>query len=430
MVAEVSAAIADPELAWLFANCFPNTLDTTVGHEISAAGKPDTFVITGDIDAMWLRDSTNQVWPYLSLVNEDPKLKAMFQGLIHRQARSVLRDPYANAFLRIDEGKTHWSSDHTEMRPMVFERKYELDSLCAAVRLACGYYFRSRDASCFDADWLASVELILKTIRHEQADSEEQGETPVYRFERTTRYASDSLTNKGKGNPFRRTGMSRNAFRPSDDACVFQFLVPANAMAVVCLGQLAEVLSECGLAPTAAKEAKTLAEQIEAGIRRHAVVQHNDFGAIFAYEVDGFGGSVLMDDANCPSLLSLPYLGYGLSSDPIYQATRRFVLSPANPFFSKGTAGHGICSPHVGANWIWPISLTMQAMTSSSESEILQCLSALKRCHGGTGFMHEAFWKDDATRFTRPWFAWANSLFGEMLLGVYRSDARLLKANL
>jgi meiotically up-regulated gene 157 (Mug157) protein len=430
VVREVSSKIADAELAMLFSNCLPNTLDTTITHRTDENSKPDTFIITGDIHAMWLRDSTNQVWPYLCFVGVDPALQNLFRGLIRRQAACVLLDPYANAFLETPGEQTHWSSDHTQMNPGVYERKYELDSLCSVLRLSCGYHDRTGDATCFDQTWLDAMRLIVKIIRREQAGSTEWPEKPQYTFERTTPYASDTLTNRGRGNPFRRTGMSRSPFRPSDDAHIFQFLVPANQMAVVCLQKLSKLLSGLGLDPDVAADASALAAEIDLGVKTHGIVDHPRYGRLFAYEVDGFGGTLLMDDANTPSLLALPYLGYCASSDPVYQATRKFVLSADNPFFSKGSAGEGVCSPHVGVGWIWPISVMIRALTSTDDKEIIQSLGILKASHGGTGFMHETFWKDDPTRFTRSWFAWANSLFGELILHLHQDKPELLKARL
>lgn len=425
-IREASRSIANVDLAWLFSNCLPNTLDTTVTLGVDARGRPDSFVITGDIAAMWLRDSTNQVWPYLSLLGDDEGLADLFRGLINRHAACVRLDPYANAFYRDADGVGHWESDHTDMRPGVHERKYELDSLCAVLRLACGYYFQTGDTSCFDYDWLAAIELILQTVRCEQAASDEQGDCPAYVFRRTTPFATDTLTNQGRGNPSARTGMSRSPFRPSDDATTFPYLVPANAMAVVALRDLARLLTETGLATHLAVEAAALSADIDHGIRQHGLVEHRQFGTIYAYEVDGFGGVALMDDANTPGLLSLPYLGYCDAADPVYRATRAFVLSPANPYFFRGKAGEGVGGPHIGPGWVWPMSVTMRALTSDNDDEIRACLRQLVRTHADTGFMHESFWKDDPTRFTRPWFAWANSLFGELILRLSKTRPHML----
>jgi len=420
-IEEVSAAIRDPELAWLFANCLPNTLDTTVTFGFDCGGKPDTFVITGDIDAMWLRDSTNQVWPYLSFLGTDAELRTLIAGLIHRQAACVRLDSYANAFFQDGTQESEWASDKTEMRPGVHERKYELDSLCAFFRLSCGYWAETSDASCFDLGWQNAVAAALDTIELEQAGSEEGISSP-YTFQRVLAGCSAQYPNQ----PSLRCGLSKSPFRPSDDPSLFPFLVPANAMTVVCLRQLAEMLTKVDLALPLGRRAASLAEIIENGLRQHALVSHPVHGEIWAYEIDGFGGRYLMDDANVPSLLSLPYLGYCAKNDPLYQRTRAFVLSPENPYYAEGAAGRGIGGPHVGPGWIWPMSITMQALTSDSDEEIAECLRLLKASHAGTGFIHETFWKDDAARFTRPWFAWANTLFGELLLTLHRERPHLL----
>lgn len=426
MIGDICSRIENAELAWLFSNCYPNTLDTTITFEMDADGRPDTFVITGDIDAMWLRDSTNQLWPYLPLAKTDEYLKNLFRGLIHRQVRCVLIDPYANAFYRTPDEVSEWADDKTEMRPCVHERKYELDSLCAVLRLSCGYYAQTHDASCFDDEWLNAVRLIVQTIQHEQAGTDEQPE-PRYQFQRSALRSTDTLANNGKGFPFRRCGMSRSPFRPSDDAHAFQFLVPANAMAVVVLRKLTELLTATALDVPLAQQAQRLSEQIAQGILAEGIVDHPRHGRMYAFEVDGFGGRCLIDDANVPSLLSLPYLGFYSADDPIYRATRAFILSPDNPYFSQGQAGAGVGGPHIGIGHIWPMSIIMQGLTSTNEDEIIGCVRMLKNTHAGTGFMHESFWKDDASRFTRKWFAWANSLFGELIVSIHQKHPGLLK---
>ena len=420
-IQEVSAAIRDPELAWLFANCLPNTLDTTVTFEHDCDGKPDTFVITGDIDAMWLRDSTNQVWPYLSFLGDDAELQTLIAGVIHRQADCVRLDSYANAFFQDGSQESEWKNDKTEMWPGVHERKYELDSLCAFFRLSCGYWAATNDAACFDADWQSAVAVALDTIELEQAGLEESLSSP-YTFQRISTWGAELYPNR----PFRRCGLSKSPFRPSDDLTLFPFLVPANAMAVVCLRQLAEMLTQLNLCLSLANKAASLAETIDHGLRHHATVNHPTHGEILAYEIDGFGGQYLMDDANVPSLLSLPYLGYCAKDTPLYQRTRDFVLSRDNPYYAKGAAGRGIGGPHVGPGWIWPMSITMQALTSGSDEEIADCLRLLKTTHAGTGFIHETFWKDDPAQYTRPWFAWANTLFGELIVTLHRERPHLL----
>jgi len=260
------------------------------------------------------------------------------------------------------------------------------------------------------------MDTILETVRREQIATPE-GEQPFYHFQRTTPYAHDSLPLRGKGNPGKTCGLSRSPFRPSDDSTVLPYLIPSNAMAVVGLRGLARLCDVLGQ-PERAESARRLAESIDAAIAQFGIVSHPALGKVFAYEVDGFGSFYFMDDANIPSLLSLPYLGYCKADDAIYCNTRKAVLSRHNPYYSEGAAGAGIGGPHVGAGFIWPMSIMMRALTSESETEVRECLSMLKKSHAATGFMHETFWKDDATDFTRPWFAWANTLFGELILHV------------
>src|SRR5439155_18068312 len=428
-IERIDAQVRDRELAWLFGNCFPNTLDTTVTPGKDARGRGDTFVITGDIDAMWLRDSSAQVWPYLPLLRQDDALRRLIAGVVNRQVACVLLDPYANAFLPTAHPPSKWQTDRTEMRPGVYERKYELDSLCSVLRLSVGYFRECRDSSCFDPDWQRAVGLILQTIRTEQRGSEEAPTSP-YRFARKAHRATDTQPMAdGDCYPYRRCGLSRSPFRPSDDACQFAFPVAANAMAVVCLRDLAMMWSELGLPPTSGSDIADLAADIDAGIRRFGVQHHPVYGEIYAYEIDGIGSRVFMDDANVPSLLSLPYLGYCGPNEPIYQRTRRYILSGGNAFYSDGSAGRGVGGPHVGVGWIWPMSIILRALTSVNDREIIECLNLLKSTHAGTGFMHESFWKDDAAKFTRPWFAWANALFGELILTLSRERPQLLSTS-
>jgi len=417
-VRTVARDIADPELAWMFGNCFPNTLDTTVHYE-ETNGRPDAFVITGDIDAMWLRDSSAQVAPYLPFAKGDRALTRLFRGLIERQKRCIRLDPYANAFYR-EPKLGEWQDDLTEMRPGVHERKWELDSLCHALALACAYWRQTGDAFCLDREWQEVLALILDTLAEQQVGA-------AYRFRRRTDLGTETLTLAGFGNPTRQCGLVRSAFRPSDDACILPFLIPANAFLTVALGQAAEAAqTACGNAPLA-RRCRTLRQQVLAGIRLHAIHAHPRHGSVLAYEVDGYGGRIFMDDANIPSLLSLPYLGYCRPDHPLYRRTRRVVLGDDNPYFFRGQAGEGIGGPHVGLGMIWPMAIAMRAMTSLADAEILACLRTLKRTHAGTGFMHESFHQDDPGTFTRPWFGWVNSLFGELILKLHRERPHLLR---
>ncbi|MET0935426.1 MAG: glycoside hydrolase family 125 protein [Luteibacter sp.] len=412
LIAQTKKKIADPELAWLFENCFPNTLDTTV--EVGRLdGYEDTFVVTGDIDAMWLRDSSAQVWPYLPLASKDEALRKLFRGLIRRQARCIAIDPYANAFLPDPKGKSKldWAqSDLTDMHPGVAERKWEIDSLCYPVRLAHGYWQATGDREPFDDAWRASTHLIVKTFREQQR---KDGPGP-YHFQRPSPKPTESQFLDGHGQPTRPVGMIHAMFRPSDDATVYPFNIPGNLFAVVTLRRLAQMHGTFYGDQGFAAECHALADEIAAAVEQYGVVKDPQ-GDYWAYEVDGFGNQLFMDDANVPSLLALPYLET-TSRDARYERTRNRVWSSNNPYFFKGTAGEGIGGPHEGLRMIWPMSIMMKAFTTDDVAEQRQCLHWLKTTHAGTGFMHEAFDQDDPKQFTRVWFAWANTLFGELVV--------------
>ncbi|WP_330443858.1 glycoside hydrolase family 125 protein [Flavobacterium sp. C4GT6] len=421
-ITEFQKNVKDKELAWLFNNCFPNTLDTTVTYA-QKNGRPDTYVITGDIDAMWLRDSSAQVWPYMAFAGKDTKLKNLIAGVINRQTEYILKDPYANAFYRDPNKRGEWTSDHTDMKPGVHERKYEIDSLCYPIRLAYNYWKTTGDTSPFDENWVNAIKTTLKVFRDQQ---EKDGKNP-YSFQRTTQFATDTRALKGYGYPVKPVGLVCSAFRPSDDATVFSFLIPSNFFLVVSMKQAAEMMREIKKDNATAKELEALGAEVDKALKEHAIVNHPKYGKIYAFEVDGFGNSLLMDDANVPSLLGLPYLDAVDVNDPIYQNTRNFVLSTDNPFFFKGTAAEGIGGPHVGMDMIWPMAITMRALTSTDGNEIKECIKILKATHGDTGFMHESFHKDDPKNFTRHWFAWANTLFGELLWDTYKKRPKLLE---
>ncbi len=420
-IREFQDKVADEELTWLFNNCFPNTLDTTVTYT-EPGGRPDTYVITGDIDAMWLRDSSAQVWPYLQLADQDEDLRKLIAGVINRQTRYVLKDPYANAFYDDPEKRGEWASDRTDMQAGVHERKYEIDSLCYPIRLAYNYWKTTGDTAPFDADWQQAIKLTLQTFR----DQQQKDGTNPYTFQRETVHATDTRSLQGKGYPVNPVGLICSAFRPSDDATVFSFLVPSNFFAVVSLGQAAEMMETITGDAATATELRALGDEVGAALQEHAIVDHDQYGRIYAFEIDGFGNRLMMDDSNVPSLLALPYLDAVATDDPVYVSTREFVLSTDNPFFFRGTAAEGIGGPHVGMDYIWPMAITMRGLTSTNDAEIRKCIQSLKSTHAGTGFMHEGFHKDDPTDFTRSWFAWANTLFGEFLWKTYRERPELL----
>lgn len=413
-IVEVQQMLTNPRLAWMFANCFPNTLDTTVHFKDEGEdGLYDTFVYTGDIHAMWLRDSGAQVWPYVQLAGADEHLRNMLAGVINRQFKLINIDPYANAY---NDGATgsEWASDDTgsPANPNVHERKWEIDSHCYPVRLAYHYWKTTGDTSIFGDVWLDAIRNILTTLKTQQR---KDGLGPYY-FLRVTDRQLDTKCCKGWGNPVNPCGLIVSSFRPSDDATTFDFLVPSNFFAVTSLRKAAEILTEVNGQKKLAKECRALADEVEAALKKYAVVNHPEFGQIYAFEVDGFGNYFLMDDANVPSLLAMGYLGDVDIDDPVYQNTRNFVWSKANPYFFKGKAGEGIGGPHVGYDMIWPMSIMMRAFTSRDDKEIKDCIEMLMTTDAGTGFMHESFNKDNPSDFTRKWFAWQNTLFGELIL--------------
>lgn len=410
-IKRVKKLLKNPKLAWMFENCFPNTIDTTVHYRRDKEGKNETFVYTGDIHAMWLRDSGAQVWPYVQLCNRDGKLKDMVEGVIRQQLKLINIDPYANAF---NDGPTggEWMSDLTDMNPNVHERKWEIDSLCYPIRLAYEYWKVTGDDSIFDSEWLKAIGNILETFTTQQRKN---GVGP-YVFQRKTERALDTLNNGGNGSPVNPVGLIVSCFRPSDDATTLQFLVPSNFFAVSVLRKASEILKNVNNDAATAARCDALADEVQQALDKYAVVNHPKYGKVYAFEVDGFGNHYMMDDSNAPSLLSLPYLSDVDVNDPIYQNTRRLVWSQDNPYFFKGKAGEGIGGPHVGYDMVWPMSVMMKAFTSTDDKEIADCIRSVMNTDNETGFIHESYHKDDPANFTRPWFAWQNTLFGELIL--------------
>ena len=426
-IVEVTQMLTNARLRWMFENCFPNTIDTTVRY-YTTDGKADAVVYTGDIHAMWLRDSGAQVYPYIQLANEDDHLRSMLEGTIRRQFRCIIIDPYANAFLDPydPEPNHHWMSDKTKMSLELHERKWEIDSLCYPLRLAYEYWKVTGDTSIFDEFWEQAIKNILITFKEQQ---KKDGHGP-YTFQRETERQLDTMSNDGKGNPVKPVGLIASAFRPSDDATTFQFLIPSNFFAVTSLRKASEILTEINKNSEMAKECTDLANEVEAALKQYAIHNHPKYGQIYAFEVDGFGNQLLMDDANVPSLLAMAYLGDIDINDPIYQNTRNFVWSEDNPYFFKGKVSEGIGGPHIGYDMIWPMSIMMKAFTSQDDDEIRWCIKTLMTTDAGTGFMHESFHIDDPNNFTRSWFAWQNTLFGELIIKLINDGKLELLNNL
>ena len=419
LIASFLPRFIDPDLGTMFSNCLPNSLDTTI---VSASAN-DSFVITGDIPAMWLRDSTNEVIAYMQFAPQDAPLRDMLHGVVMRQCRSVLIDNYANAFNIDANGNGHQDDPRTPpMTKSVFEGKFELDSLAAVLKSSFAYWNATQDASLLlEEAWLSAMERILDTITLQQQSTAEDGPHPAYTFARP---GSPAYPNA----PANRTGLSKCGFRPSDDNTVLPFLISANAMAAVELGNLVTMASTGSGDRLAqiAQRAGALAAELRASIEALAHVEVDGYGTIYAYEIDGFGNSSVADDSNVPSLLSLPYLGYCGRTDPVYLATRKLLLSAKNPYYYVGSVASGIGSPHTPGGYIWPMAVAMQALTSTDDAEIATCLTYLKRSALATGFMHESFDKDDATHYTRPWFAWANAVFGELIIQLAAEKPHLI----
>ena len=396
-----------PGLAPLAKQCFLNTIETTVTQLEDGS----YFVITGDIPAMWLRDSAAQLKPYVPYAKEDEDLQAILRSVIQKYTFYVRLDPYTNAFNSKPQ-RGYTEDDRSNFQSgWIWERKYEVDSLCAPLYLAHQYYQVTGDKSIFTEEFRLMIQTIADTFTTEQ-----RHDRSPYWFIREHAWApSDTLPMHGRGRPVNFTGMTWSGFRPSDDSCKFGYLIPSNMMAAVALDYAGELLQAGFEDPALEARCKSLAAEIRDGIETYGVCDHPKYGRIYAYETDGFGNYNLMDDANSPSLLSIPYIGYKPAEDPIYQNTRRFVLSQDNPYYFVGKAAKGIGSPHTPPRYIWHIGLVMQILTSLDPAEKRECLDMLARTHAGTNYMHEGFDADDPARFTRPWFAWANTLFAQML---------------
>ncbi|MBD5461106.1 MAG: glycoside hydrolase family 125 protein [Lachnospiraceae bacterium] len=391
-------------LAPLVSQCFLNTMETTVRQLEDGS----YFVITGDIPAMWLRDSSAQVRPYVKYAKEDGKLQEILEGIIAKQAAFVCVDPYANAFNESANGAGH--RDDTILNDHVWERKYEVDSLCAPLYLGYYYWKATGIDRIFTRDYYNMITAIADTFTVEQ----DHVKSPYF-FQRYNCPKTDTLPNGGRGNAVKVTGMTWSGFRPSDDCCDYGYLIPANMMAVKAMRFAEEICRDCYKEEELAARCRGLSEEIQKGIREYGMVEHPAYGRIYAYETDGAGHYNLMDDANSPSLLAMPYLGYCDREDPFYQNTRRFILSADNPYYFQGSLAKGVGSPHTPEGYVWHIGIVMQALTSGSREEILECLKMLAETHAGTNYMHESFDPSAPEEYTRPWFAWANTLFAELL---------------
>ena len=371
----------DPVLDAMFRNALKD-----IERQITIDKDGTVYVQTGDIPAEWLRDSSAQIRPYLFFVKEDPALAKLVKGIIARQAGYLALNPYANAFNR----------NYT-----IWEEKYELDSLAYPITLAWTYWKVTGDASIFTGKVRKGFYKALETMLNEQ----DHASSP-------RRYTHKEL----KNNPAAHTGMIWTGFRPSDDACVYNYLIPSEMMAVVALGQLEEISRLAWKDPGTAARADKLRREVDAGIQKYGVVTSSSGAATFAYEVDGLGHQNIMDDGNLPSLLSTPYFGYAGPGDAVYHATRSRLLSTENPFFYSGAAASGVGSPHTPKGYIWPLGLLAQGLSAVDEGERKLVLKELLASDPGDHRLHESFDPNNVKKFTREDFGWPNALFAEYIL--------------
>lgn len=422
--------LVDKDLARLFENAFPNTLDTTVrwhvdntpphkhglrSWEKGAWTGPQSFIVTGDINAEWLRDSTNQLQQYQPLAKKDKEIFKLIQGAINTQAEYVIGSPYCNAFQPpAPSNLSPTFQDQADVvhpeyeASFVFECKYELDSLAHFLSLSNQFHNHTGSTAFINARWLQALDTVL-TVLDEQSQPTFDARTGVfyknaYTFQRRTDIGTETLALSGVGNPLASgTGLVRSAFRPSDDATILGFLIPSNAMMSVELQRTAAILNKAGK-KNIATQLSAWSEKISKGVWEHGVVQHAKYGRVFAFEVDGYGSSILMDDANLPSLLALPLLGFVSADDEVYKNTRRMILAKqGNPYFLTGKGFTGIGGPHIGLQHAWPMSVLVQAMTSDNDKEIVRLLEAVKNV-SRNGLIHESIHVDAASDYTRKFF--------------------------
>ena len=430
--------------------------DRTLWHTLETTTivlpNEETFIHTGDIDDLWLRDSAAQIHPLLvpfgdkngkSMVQSDARLARVVSGLIKRTAMYIRHDPYANAFRIDDSYKFSEAQKRLGRHDLISTWNYELDSACYYIRMIYYFWKAIPDHAVLRLQSIReAIDIMLDVWISEQdheADAFPTG--PLLDCQNCGKpFRYPGLARGGKGTEVAKTGMTWTGFRPSDDECTYGYLVPANMFAVVVLGYVTEIAPILWNDDAMAAKAKKLASEIDEGIRQHSIVEHPKHGRIYAYEVDGLGNSLLMDDANVPSLMSIPYLGYNYDHE-VYQNTRKFILSYDNPTYQKGTnpatgeiEGYG--SPHMSAairKNIWPMSLAVQALSSDNVDEKVRLVQKLVKATGGTGWMHESFDVSNPRKFTRSWFCWADSLFAELVMSLTdacpRSQYKVMKWN-
>lgn len=366
------------------------------------------YVSAGDIPAMWLRDSTWEMRPLLAAAGEDLATQQLIGDVSRRQAKCILIDPYANAFNAAPNGRA-WEKDYEDQSPWVWERKYELDSLTSFFDLALRLYLKTGYRDHLDETFWLAAELALSVIIREQNHKPEN-----YRFVRPGSPAHDQLSHDGYGAPVKSIGMSWSGFRGTDDACKYGYFIPANAHAVVVLNWLSRTARDFGKFELAERSAIT-SKSINSAIKKYGLV--GKLGKkYYAYEVDGFGNHLDIDDPAIPNLTALPYLGYCSTTDRSYRNTRARAFSPANPNFVSGKFLHGLDSIHTPKNYVWPIANAIFGLTAADPREALESLELLERTDNGTGVIRESINIDDLSEFTRDWFPWGDLTYAHLAL--------------
>lgn len=436
VIDDMNGLITDPDLARLFENTFPNTLDTTVRWHHNGSD-PQSFIVTGDINALWLRDAHKQVQIYSPLAKSDPAIQKLILGLINTQSDYVLSHPYCNAFQPPPQSGIafNYNAENDAIFPrvnlnIVFECKYEIDSLASFLAIGNVYYKDTGDSSFVTPSWLNALSRLLRVLTEQAIPTYSTSGHKLpnyYLFRRNTNTGTETLNLEGAGNPVNgNTSLIRSAFRPSDDATIYQFFIPGNAFMSVELRRTATLLEKLNHNNLAA-QLRTLGEDISRGIYQHGTYNHPVFGKVFAYEVDGFGSVSIMDDANTPSLLSLPDMGFVEANDETYLNTRRMILSKeGNPYYLKGQFFEGIGGPHIGTRFAWPMSHLVAMRTTDDDDEIARRLNLVKGSTAGLGLMHESVNVDLPHSFTRSWFAWCNSEFAKTILDLAERKPHLL----
>ncbi len=395
----------------LFERCFKSTLDTTVQMKEDGS----VFIVTGDIPAMWLRDSSCQVKPYLCLAGREPQIADMIAGVILRQISCILIDPYANAFNETANGNG-WQTDLTKMHPHIWERKYEIDSLCFPMELSYLYWKNTGRTDIFTDEFLQAARSIVTVFRTEQ-DHENSSD---YLFERRDCIYTDTLSRNGKGALVKpHTGLIWSGFRPSDDSCVYGYLIPSNMFAAVILEYISQIAREIYKDFEFAEEAAAFSKSVREAVTQHAVIPMDEKRfdkPFYAYEVDGYGEYLIMDDANLPSLLAMPHFGYCDADDELYLNTKEMMLGEANPYYFSGKYAAGIGSPHTREDYVWHLSMGVQGLTAAGDQEKRHYIECMAATDGGTGWMHESLHVNDPAKFTRESFLWANAIFAELVM--------------